>query len=151
MRPRRTATDASAPALAVARRNAARLALDSRIRFRLADCFEPLDSVGPLGRFDLIVSNPPYITDDQISVLVPEIRYYEPRAALAGGSDGLDFYRRIASALTDQLEMDGAAIVEIGAGQSAAVTEIMHKAGAVSIKVISDFAGIPRVIVARLQ
>jgi release factor glutamine methyltransferase len=146
-----TATDVSAPALAVARRNAIRLAPDSRIRFRLANCFEPLDSIEPLGRFDLIVSNPPYISDDQITGLAPEIRDYEPRAALAGGGDGLEFYRRIASALTDQLEKNGAAIVEIGAGQSAAVTEIMHKAGAVSIKVISDFADIPRVVVARFQ
>jgi release factor glutamine methyltransferase len=146
-----TATDVSAPALAVARRNAVRLALDSRIRFRRADCFEPLDSMEPLGRFDLIVSNPPYISDDQITGLAPEICRYEPRAALAGGGDGLEFYRRIASALTDQLEMDGAAIVEIGAGQSAAVTEIMHKAGAVNIKVISDLAAIPRVIAARFQ
>ncbi len=146
-----TATDISAEALAIARHNAARLELASRVRFRLADCFEPLDSMGPLGRFDLIVSNPPYIEDDQIGSLAPEIGCYEPRAALAGGHDGLEFYRRIASALADHLKRNGAAIVEIGAVQSAAVTEIMRNAGGTRIKVVRDLAGMPRVVVACFQ
>jgi release factor glutamine methyltransferase len=146
-----TATDISAEALAIARRNAARLKLASRVRFRLADCLEPIDGKGPLGRFDLIVSNPPYINDDQIASLAPEICRYEPRSALAGGRDGLELYRRIAPALTDHLENNGCAIVEIGAGQSAAVTEIMRDADATSIKVISDFAGLPRVVAAHFK
>jgi release factor glutamine methyltransferase len=148
---RLTATDVSAEALAIARRNAARLELDSRVHFRLADCFEPFDGRGPLGRFDLIVSNPPYICDDHIPDLAPEICGYEPRVALAGGHDGLELYRRIARALTDHLEQNGAAIVEIGSGHSAAVTETMRNAGATRIKVVRDLAGIPRVVVAHFQ
>ena len=146
-----TATDISAEALAIARRNAAQLRLASRVRFRLANCLEPIDGIGPLGRFDLIVSNPPYISDDQIATLAPEICRYEPRAALAGGRDGLELYRRIARAVTDHLENNGCAIVEIGMGQSAAVIEIMRDAGAISIKVIPDFAGIPRVLIAHFK
>jgi release factor glutamine methyltransferase len=146
-----TATDISAEALAVARRNAARLKLASRVRFRLADWFEPMDSMGPLGRFDLIVSNPPYISDDQLAGLAPEIRCYEPHAALAGGRDGLELYRRIAPALTDHLEKNGSAIMEIGMDQGAAVTEIMRNAGATSIDVVRDLAGIPRVVAAHFQ
>jgi release factor glutamine methyltransferase len=147
---RLTATDISAEALAIARRNAARLELESRVSFRLADCFEPLDSMGPLSRFDLMVSNPPYIDDDQIADLAPEIRY-EPRAALAGGCDGLELYGRIAGALMLHLEKDGRAIVEIGADQSVAVTEIMRNAGATRVKVLRDLAGIPRVVVAHFK
>jgi release factor glutamine methyltransferase len=146
-----TAMDISAEALVIARRNAARLELASRVRFRLADCFEPLDKMEPLGRFDLIISNPPYISDDQIAGLAPEICRYEPRAALAGGRDGLEFYRRIALALTDHLEKNGAAIVEIGAGQSAAVSEIMRNAGATSTKVVPDLAGLPRLVAAHFN
>lgn len=146
-----TATDISAEALAIARRNAARLELAARVRFRLADCFEPIDSTEPLGRFDLIVSNPPYINDDQIAGLAPEICRYEPRAALAGGRDGLEIYRRIAPALTVHLEKNGCAIVEIGADQLAAVAEIMRDAGATSIKVVRDLARLPRVVAAHFK
>ncbi|MBV8453114.1 MAG: peptide chain release factor N(5)-glutamine methyltransferase [Deltaproteobacteria bacterium] len=145
------ATDISADALAIAHRNTVRLELTSRVRFRLADCFEPLDSMGPLGRFDFIVSNPPYISDDQMAGLAPEIRGYEPHAALAGGHGGLELYRRIAPALTDHLEQNGSAIMEIGADQSAAVTAIMRNAGASSIKVLFDLAGLPRVVVAHFE
>ena len=144
-----TATDISAEALAIARRNAVRLGLASRVRFRLADCFKPLDSMGSLGQFDLLVSNPPYIKEDQIGGLALEISRFEPRAALAGGHDGLELYRRLAPELRDHLEKNGSAIVEIGAEQSAAVSEIMRNAGATSIKVVHDLAGMPRVVVAR--
>jgi len=142
-----TATDISPEALTIARRNAARLSLGSRVQFRLADCFTPMDDLGQLGRFDLIVSNPPYIRDREIATLAPEISRYEPCAALAGGPDGLEFYRRMGTALTENLERDGSVIVEI-ADQSAAVNEIMRNAGATSIRVIPDLADLPRVVVA---
>jgi release factor glutamine methyltransferase len=146
-----TATDVSAEALAVARRNAARLEQLARVRFRLADCFEPLDEMGRLGRFDLVVSNPPYIQEDKIPGLAPEISGYEPRTALAGGHDGLEFHRRIAATLVDHLEENGSVIVEIGADQADAVSEIMRNAGAVKIKVIADLADLPRVVVAHFR
>jgi len=143
-----TATDISASALAVARRNTTRLELDGRVRFRLADCCDPADRIEPLGRFDLIVSNPPYIRDEEIASLDAEISCYEPRIALSGGHDGLGLYRRLARVLPDHLEKSGSAVVEIGAGQLTAVCEIMRNAGAVSIKVVRDHAGTPRVVIA---
>jgi release factor glutamine methyltransferase len=146
-----TATDISAEALAVARRNAARFELGARVRFRLADCFEPIDGMGPLGRFDLIVSNPPYVQEDQIAELDPEISRYEPRTALAGGHDGLEFYRRMAPALADNLEKNCSAILEIGADQSDAVTEIMRNVGATGVEVLHDLANLPRVVVAHFK
>jgi release factor glutamine methyltransferase len=146
-----TATDLSAEALAVARHNAARPGLASRVRFRLADCFEPLDGMGPLGRFQFVVSNPPYVCDDQIAGLTPEIRDYEPRLALAGGRDGLELYRRLAAQLPDHLDQNGCAIVEIGADQASAVTAIMHGAGATRVRAVRDLAGASRVVVAHFH
>jgi release factor glutamine methyltransferase len=146
-----TATDSSAEALAVARHNAARLRLATQVRFRLADCFEPLDSAGELGRFALIVCNPPYIRDGDIAGLAPEIRHYEPRTALAGGADGMDFYRRIARELRVHLEMNGVTIFEIGADLSAGVIEIMREAGATSVGTIPDLAGLPRFVIANFD
>src|SRR5438876_3609730 len=93
------ATDISNDALEVAKRNAARLGMRSRVEFRRADCFEIMDGGAPLGRFDLVVSNPPYIADGEIARLQPEVSRYEPRCALAGGRDGMDFYRRMAPSL----------------------------------------------------
>jgi release factor glutamine methyltransferase len=119
-----TATDVSAEALAIASRNAVRLGFPARVRFRRTDCFEPIDGMGPLGRFDLIVSNPPYIQEDQIAALAPEISRYEPRVALAGGHDGLSFYRMIASRVTGHLERRASVIVEIGAHQFNAVSKV---------------------------
>jgi len=148
---RLSATDVSDRALAIARRNAARFELESHVRFRLADCFEPLDGEGPLGRFALFVSNPPYIGDDEMSGLPAEIRCYEPHTALAGGPDGLDFYRRIALQMPAHLEPDGCAIMEVGAGKSSAVIEIMCNSGARSTRLIPDLAGIPRVVVANFN
>jgi release factor glutamine methyltransferase len=146
-----TATDISLQALAIARRNAVRLRLASRIRFRHADCFDPIDNMRAPGRFDLVVSNPPYIRQDQIPGLSPEISRFEPRIALTGGPDGLAFYRRIASGLAGHLEPGGSAIVEIGADQSEAVTEIMRDAGAIHINVMCDLASLPRVVVAQFS
>ena len=146
-----TAADISAPALAIAGRNAVRLELASRIRFRRADCFDPVDKMGALGRFDLVVSNPPYIRGDEIPQLSPEVSCFEPRIALDGGSDGLAFYRRIAARLAEHLEARGAAIVEIGADQLDAVGEVMRSAGAIRIKVTRDLAGLARVLVAQFD
>jgi release factor glutamine methyltransferase len=148
---RLTAIDVSAEALAIARRNAVRLGFPARVRFRRADCFEPMDGMGALGRFDLIVSNPPYIQEDQIAGLAPEISRYEPRVALAGGRDGLSLYRRIASRVTEHLEKSACVIVEIGAHQFDAVRKIMRDAGGTGIKMLRDLSGMPRVIIARFE
>jgi release factor glutamine methyltransferase len=142
-----TATDVSSEALAVARRNASRLKVSERVRFRQADCFESMDGLGSLGRYDLIVSNPPYVKDDEIERLAPEINRYEPRIALAGGREGLDFYHRIAPLLKMHLEEGGAVIFELGAEQSRPVADILCAAGAGKVDVIADLAGLPRVAV----
>jgi release factor glutamine methyltransferase len=141
-----TATDVSAQALAIAARNATRHALDMRIEFRLADCWEVLDGGDALGRSDLIVANPPYVRNDEIASLAPEIRAFEPRLALAGGSDGLDFYRRISAGAGRHLAPDGTIIVEVGEGQAGDVATFFRARGFDNIALLKDFANIQRVI-----
>jgi release factor glutamine methyltransferase len=142
------ATDVSADALALAARNARRLSLAGRVEFRCADCWQVIDAGGPFGRFDLIVANPPYISESEIASLPPEIRAYEPRLALSGGPDGLAFYRRIAVDAQSHLTPGGALIVEVGQGQAAAVAAIFRDAGLGEIALIDDLAGIQRVVMA---
>jgi release factor glutamine methyltransferase len=145
------ATDVSADALAIAARNAARLGLATRVEFRDADCWTASDRGEPLGHFDFIVANPPYIRESEIASLPPEIRDFEPRLALAGGADGLDFYRRIACDARSHLAPGGALIVEVGQGQATEVASIFHAAGFGEIAVLNDLAGIQRVVQARSQ
>jgi release factor glutamine methyltransferase len=141
-----TATDVSASALAIAARNATRHALDTRVEFRLADCWEVLDGGDALGHFDLIVANPPYVRNDEIALLAPEIRAFEPRLALAGGPDGLDFYRRITDGVRRHLAPDGTVIVEVGEGQAGDVATFFRARGFDNIALLKDFANIQRVI-----
>jgi release factor glutamine methyltransferase len=141
-----TATDVSARALAIAARNATRHALDMRIEFRLADCWEVLDGGDALGRSDLIVANPPYVRNDEIASLTPEIRAFEPHLALAGGPDGLDFYRRITEGARRHLAPDGTVMVEVGEGQAGDVATFFRARGFDNIALLKDFANIQRVI-----
>ena len=142
-RARVVASDISAEALEVARANASRLRLAERIEFVCSDLFEAFAGA----RFDLVVSNPPYVEDS--AALAPEVERYEPRAALFAGADGLAFHRRMAAALAAQLAPGGAAIVEVGAGQAAAVAALMRAAGASETVVMCDLAGVERVVQAR--
>jgi release factor glutamine methyltransferase len=114
-------TDISAGALAVAQENADRLRLSERAEF-----IEARYLAGAPGTFDLVVSNPPYIPTRDIEGLEPEVRNYEPRAALDGGADGLDAYREIAAGLPRVLPR-GWAVFEVGAGQADAVAEILKR------------------------
>jgi release factor glutamine methyltransferase len=109
------ALDLSTDALGMARRNALRHLTEDRIRFHLGDGFPalPLDL-----RFDLIVSNPPYIPSGEIEGLEPEVRDHDPRLALDGGPDGLDFYRRLAVEAPRWLKPDGHLLLEFGDGQA---------------------------------
>jgi release factor glutamine methyltransferase len=145
------AADISADALAIAARNAERLAMRERIELRRTDCFDPLDGGEPLGRFDLIVSNPPYIRAADVDSLQPEISLHEPRLALDGGIDGLDFYRRLAGGARAHLAPDGALMVEIGDGQSRAAMDLFRAAGFAPVSVRADLAGIPRVVAAHTR
>ena len=139
-----TATDVSAEALEVARVNAVRHRLDKRCTFVACDV-----ASGVSGPFDLIVSNPPYIPSGDVASLMPEVRDYDPLAALDGGKDGLDFYRRIAAEAPRRLAPGGRLIVELGAGQEAAVSALFTKAGLTVIGARKDLAGIPRALGAK--
>ncbi|HZC45269.1 MAG TPA: peptide chain release factor N(5)-glutamine methyltransferase, partial [Candidatus Acidoferrum sp.] len=124
-----TAVDISAEAIAVASRNAQRHRVEDRLTFRRADCFEILDGGSALETFDLIVSNPPYLDDAEIAALDLDVRGYEPRVALSTGAEGLDVLRRIATAAPQHHASDGELIVEIAAGQAAAVANLFEEAG----------------------
>ena len=144
------ATDVSAQALAIARVNAARHQVEKRIHFLKGDVWAALSDVGL--RFDLIVSNPPYIPSAEIDNLEPEVSRWEPRGALDGGLDGLDFYRRIASRAHAYLVAGGALALEIGAGMGALATKLFVEADAYTdVQVFCDYGGKDRVIVARMR
>lgn len=101
---------------------------------------------GNAERFDVIVSNPPYIKADVIDTLMPEVREHEPLMALDGGTDGLAFYRKIAVDAVDYLNGGGMLFFEIGCEQAADVCMIMETAGFREIAVAKDFAGLDRVV-----
>jgi release factor glutamine methyltransferase len=138
-----TATDISAAALDVARANAERVGVAGRCTFIACDI-----AAGVPGPFDLIVSNPPYVVHGEIASLPPEVRDYDPALALDGGADGLDGYRAIAAQARRLLAPGGKVIVELGAGQEAAVRALCTKAGLAAAAVLNDLAGIPRALTA---
>jgi release factor glutamine methyltransferase len=133
--------DLGPDAAALARDNAADLGLAERAAFLAGDWTDPL-----VGRFDLIVSNPPYIAGPDIATLMPEVACHEPRRALDGGQDGYDAYRAILPTLRQHLEPDGTAILELGLGQAYYLADLAREAGfAASLR--PDLADIPRAIV----
>jgi release factor glutamine methyltransferase len=138
-----TGTDISPAALAIARANAERSGLADRCTFVAADI-----AAGVPGPFDLIVSNPPYIAHGDIASLEPEVRDFDPALALDGGADGLDGYRLIAADARRLLAAGGRLIVELGAGQEAAVRTLFTNAGLKVTAVVDDLAGIPRALAA---
>ena len=137
--------DISPEALELARRNADLNGVT--VDFRQGSLFGPVED----GRFDLIVSNPPYIPAAHIATLEPEVREFEPQAALDGGADGLYFYRFIIPAAPGHLNNGGWLLVEVGAGQSGAVTEMFAKNGFSAIFSAKDPAGINRVVAGQLK
>jgi release factor glutamine methyltransferase len=137
-------TDTSLRALSVARANAARLGFGARAHFVACDFGAAL-----AGPFDLVVSNPPYIASAEIETLAVEVREHDPRGALDGGSDGLAAYRAIAADAPRLLGVSGHLLVEIGAGQEAAVSAIFAGAGLALAASRPDLSGIPRALAAR--
>ena len=137
-------TDLSPSALALAAANAVRLGVGSRAAFMAADWLD-----GIAGKFDLVLSNPPYLASGEIAGLAPEVAAYDPMLALDGGPDGLDAYRRIAAGAPAVLAEGGRLLVEIGAGQAAQVSDIFRAAGLKldpSQAIGRDLAGRPRVV-----
>ena len=135
--------DISKEALQVAVQNAELLGI--RADFLKSDLYEKVT-----GKFDLLVSNPPYIERAVIPTLMEEVREYDPYIALDGGEDGLDFYRRIIGGAQDYLKRGGQILMEIGSGQAKAVSELLREAGFKEIDVCRDFAGLDRVVSGRL-
>lgn len=133
--------DMSAAALAVAQKNAATNGVTERCAFRLGDLYA-LDG----GPYHVIVSNPPYIAQGEMAGLMPEVRDFEPHLALVAGADGLDCYRALIPSAREQLHAGGWLLVEVGAGQSAAVHEFFAAAGYSDIFTSRDLAGIERVV-----
>jgi release factor glutamine methyltransferase len=142
------ATDVSPAALEIARSNAARNGVAPRVRFFHGDLFDAIAELS--GRFDLIVSNPPYICSAEMDALEPEVSRWEPRDALDGGTDGLDFYRRIARQARDYLTPNGAVAVEVGADMGKEVSRLFSAGGYTGVAISQDYAGRDRVVVARL-
>ncbi len=142
-----TASELDRDALHVAMRNASILKAD--VRMVLSDLFEAFDadkSGKETERFDVIVSNPPYIPGGEIGDLDPEVRDHDPRMALDGGNDGLDFYRRISREAPKHLYPGGRIYFEIGCTQAEAVLELLKNEGFSDTGTVKDLAGLDRVV-----
>ena len=137
-----SASDLSKDALALAQSNAE--ALEADIRFYEGDLFSPLQGE----RFDLIVSNPPYIPQKDLPALQAEV-LFEPMMALDGGEDGLGFYRRIAKEAPTHLNPGGYLMLEIGSDQGRSVPQLLAEEGFTAIEVRQDYAGLDRVVMGR--
>jgi len=141
------AIDCSEAAIAVARRNAQRHGVADGIRFHHGDGFAALpDATAPA---DLLVSNPPYISTDEIATLDPEVRDHDPRLALDGGTDGLDFYRRLAAEAPAFLLPRAPVLLEFGDGQEDDLRRLFSGSGWVFEAIENDLSGRPRIIIAR--
>lgn len=142
------ATDISYAALVLARQNAARHSVAGQIHFLQGDLFEAIRKAGV--KFDLILSNPPYIRRSEIAELAPTVSRWEPRVALDGGPDGLDYYRRLAGSAIDYLLPSGAIIVEIGVDMGVSARALFTNAAAcVDATIAQDYSGQDRIVVAR--
>lgn len=132
--------DISESSLEIAQENARNLGVDGNLEFREGNLLEPLEQ-----KFDLIVSNPPYIPSEEMSDLQREVQQ-EPELALDGGVDGLDYYRKIISSAQDYLLADGLLIFEVGIEQSQAVAQLLKEAGYSRVQIREDYSEIERVV-----
>lgn len=139
-------TDLSEEALEAARENAVRLGLQERGTFRQGDLWEPVGDE----RFDLIVSNPPYVPTEVIPTLEPEVRCGEPYAALDGGEDGLVFYRRIMREAAGHLKPSGIIIVESGFDEAPQIAALMQDQKLRGIRTVKDYGGLDRGVLGAL-
>ena len=164
------ATDVSADALTLARENAARNGVAERIEFLQSDGFAAFRSEGrvtrvpesdnktaigdshssSLRKFDLIISNPPYIPSAEIATLQPEVRDFDPRAALDGGVDGLDFYRMFSAQAKSFLKPDGKIMLEFGDGQAEAIRNFFETEKWIVEAVKEDYSQRARILIAKL-
>lgn len=136
-----TLSDINKEALDVARENAVRLGLEERVRIVCSDLFSSIED-----SYDLIVSNPPYISGEDMRKLEKTVRDYEPHLSLYGGDSGLDFYRSITQQASRYLRENGMLIFEIGYDQSSEVEKMMKEYGFKNVHTIKDFSGLSRVV-----
>lgn len=140
------ATDVSREAIALAEQNAARNGVGGKVQFSCGDGFTAL----PEGaRFDLIISNPPYIPSAEIASLQPEVRDFDPRGALDGGADGLDFYRLLAAQAGSFLNRGGKLMLEFGDGQASALRKIFEAEMWIVEAVREDYTQRQRILIVR--
>ena len=155
-----TALDISPEALALAKQNAEQNKVAERIEFLHSDGFAALGlrrhvgalesgDMSPHSKFDLLISNPPYIAAAEIETLSPEVRDFDPRPALDGGADGLDFYRRLAKEAGPFLKPDGKIMVEFGDGQAEAISKIFEGEKWIVEAIREDYSHRARILVAR--
>lgn len=142
-----TLADISPEALAVAKKNIQRQRLSARVCAVTADALQKPPTY--LGKFDLIVSNPPYITTDEMYQLPDSVKQYEPHLALHGGNDGLEFYRKIAENYTLALKPNGYLCFEFGMGQGDDVCEILEKNGYTILDRTRDYNDRERAVIAQ--
>lgn len=144
------ATDISLEIIKVARGNARLHKVDRIIKFFVSRFLQAIKVKGT--PFDLIVSNPPYLSTSDWENVQPEIKGYEPTNALLGGKDGLDFYRKIMPGASELLARDGWLLLEVGMGQADRVSEMIKKTGEFSrVELVNDLSGIPRVVKAKRE
>jgi release factor glutamine methyltransferase len=142
---RAIATDISTAAIAVAKRNAARNTMTERIDFIVANLF---DAFAEIPFADIIISNPPYVSRQELPMLQREVRDWEPKVALTDYDDGLTFYRRLLSDAPARLKPGGYLICEMGYTQSDAISAMIDPAVWSDLRILKDLRGIPRTIVA---
>ena len=158
------ALDISADALELAKQNAAANKVSERIEFLQSDGFETVGQASslsqiekekletgkmPVLQFDLLISNPPYIASAEIETLEPEVRDFDPRAALDGGADGLDFYRLLAAQAKSFLKPHGKIMLEFGDGQAEAIRKIFENEKWIVEAVQADYSQHERVLIAK--
>lgn len=139
------ACDISDAALEISRANAARLGLEPRISFRKSDLLAAYAGE----KFDLVVSNPPYVGESEADKVQKQVREFEPKIAVFSGGEGMDIYRRLIPQAQDALKPGGQLVVEIGFSAEQKVRDLLQ--GWADIQVTADLQGIPRVIAARKQ
>ena len=142
-----TLADLSVQALKVAKKNVAEHHLSARVACMSADALSPAPRI--LGQYDLIVSNPPYVTADEMKTLEPSVRDHEPHMALDGGDDGLDFYRAIPVCYANALRPGGVLCFEFGMGQADSVCAILEEYDYEVLRLKKDLRGITRAVMAK--
>lgn len=136
------ASDVSSEALEVARKNAD--ASKAPVNFIQSDLFEGITT-----QYDMILSNPPYISQAEMQTLMPEVKDHDPHLALYGGIDGLDFYKKITANAPAHLNPDGILMMEIGAGQAYDVSTLLKENDFTDIQIIQDLNGLDRIVTGR--